>query len=125
MQLWSNDCLQAVKIRGYVNKREQRSGYKKSTQCPCTLKRCPCCTDPGPEWYLDCHGGKCMNCAIGCYPESPCKRLYEKEPTGYCDHCEGKLVPVGSSRANGANHDDWDSRRYHKKCWKELKLDEE
>ena len=37
-----------------------------------------------------------------------------------CWHCGGKLVPVGSSRSNGAGHDDWDDRYLHKKCWREL-----
>ncbi len=42
-----------------------------------------------------------------------------------CWHCGSKLVPVGSSRTNGAGHDDWDGRYLHKKCWKELKDEEE
>ena len=37
-----------------------------------------------------------------------------------CWHCGGVLVPVGSSRSNGAAHDDWDWRFLHKKCWMEL-----
>ncbi len=45
--------------------------------------------------------------------------------TTRCWHCAGKLVPVGSSRFNGAAHDDWDGRYLHKKCWSELKLEEE
>ncbi len=42
-----------------------------------------------------------------------------------CWHCGGKLVPVGSSRNNGAAHDDWDERYLHKKCWRELKSEED
>jgi hypothetical protein len=42
-----------------------------------------------------------------------------------CWHCGGKLSPMGSSRANGAAHDDWDDRYLHKKCWCELKAEEE
>jgi hypothetical protein len=42
-----------------------------------------------------------------------------------CWHCEGKLVPVGNARINGAAHDDWDCRYLHKKCWRELKNEEE
>ena len=34
-----------------------------------------------------------------------------------CHCCGGKLVPIGDARANGACHEDWPSRRYHKKCW--------
>ena len=34
-----------------------------------------------------------------------------------CQCCGGKLVPIGDARINGARHRDWQSRRYHKKCW--------
>ncbi len=34
-----------------------------------------------------------------------------------CHCCGGKLVPIGDARINGARHRDWQSRRYHKKCW--------
>ena len=36
-----------------------------------------------------------------------------------CTWCDGILVPIGSSRENGASHRDWSTRRMHKKCWKE------
>lgn len=38
-------------------------------------------------------------------------------PRGLCDHCGKRLVPVGHERLNGKNHQDWPSRRLHKKCW--------
>ncbi len=38
-----------------------------------------------------------------------------------CWKCGGKLVPIGHSRVNGADHDDWATRKFHKQCWKELK----
>ena len=38
-----------------------------------------------------------------------------------CLHCFKRLVPIGFSRGNGKNHDDWDTRFLHKKCWKELR----
>ena len=41
-----------------------------------------------------------------------------------CWHCGGKLVPVGGSRVNGAAHEDWDGRYLYKKCWRELKTEE-
>jgi hypothetical protein len=44
---------------------------------------------------------------------------------GKCWHCGSKLVPIGSSRMNGAGHDDWEGRYLHKTCWKELKSEEE
>ena len=33
-----------------------------------------------------------------------------------CIICDGPLQPIGSSRKNGRNHDDWTSRLMHKKC---------
>lgn len=36
---------------------------------------------------------------------------------GVCWKCSGRLVPIGTSRANGRSHDDWDERRFHKTCW--------
>ncbi len=44
---------------------------------------------------------------------------------GRCWHCGGKLVPIGSSRINGASHNDWDGRYLHKQCWRELKQEDE
>ena len=37
-----------------------------------------------------------------------------------CEHCDKPLTPIGTSRKNGKNHNDWYSRTLHKKCWKEL-----
>ena len=42
-----------------------------------------------------------------------------------CWYCEGELVPVGSSRSNGADHDDWNTRYLHKQCWRWLKKGQE
>lgn len=39
----------------------------------------------------------------------------------YCKLCEGRLVPIGNARINGADHYDWNTRLYHKKCWLEIK----
>ena len=30
--------------------------------------------------------------------------------------CGKPLVKIGNTRKNGANHIDWNSRKYHKKC---------
>jgi hypothetical protein len=39
-----------------------------------------------------------------------------------CQWCGRKLVPIGSARANGSHrYEDWSTRRYHKKCYRELK----
>jgi hypothetical protein len=42
-----------------------------------------------------------------------------------CWHCGNKIVPVGSSRMNGAAHDDWYDRYLHKQCWRKLKQQED
>jgi hypothetical protein len=42
-----------------------------------------------------------------------------------CWRCQGKLVPVGQSRCRGADHDDWDTRYLHKKCWRLLKRNDD
>jgi hypothetical protein len=34
-----------------------------------------------------------------------------------CVHCKKTLVPIGSSRLNGAKHKDWENRKTHKKCY--------
>ena len=36
-----------------------------------------------------------------------------------CEFCGKSLVAIHSSRKNGKLGKDWDSRRFHKKCWKE------
>jgi len=39
-----------------------------------------------------------------------------------CKLCKKKLVPIGTSRANGnIFKNDWENREYHKKCWLEIK----
>ena len=37
-----------------------------------------------------------------------------------CYDCLKPLVKIGHARNNGANHEDWTTRRLHKKCWKAL-----
>tara|TARA_R110000868_G_scaffold230762_2_gene484019 strand:- start:779 stop:946 length:168 start_codon:yes stop_codon:yes gene_type:complete len=37
-----------------------------------------------------------------------------------CLLCKKTIVAIGTSRENGANHNDWNNRKYHKKCYKEL-----
>ena len=39
----------------------------------------------------------------------------------HCLHCGKALRPIGTSRKNGKAHDDWATRKYHKKCWVEIK----
>ena len=35
-------------------------------------------------------------------------------------YCGNRLVPIGSSRSNGNEHNDWNNRKLHKKCYKIL-----
>jgi len=37
-----------------------------------------------------------------------------------CLYCGKPIVAIGTSRENGAFHNDWKGRKYHKKCFKEL-----
>ena len=37
-----------------------------------------------------------------------------------CIKCLRKLVPIGHARDNGKNHNDWNDRQLHKKCFKEI-----
>lgn len=37
-----------------------------------------------------------------------------------CLACRKSLQPIGSARKNGKAHDDWDDRKYHKMCYKDL-----
>lgn len=37
--------------------------------------------------------------------------------TRLCFHCGSRMPPIGSARFNGADHDDWETRAFHKKCW--------
>jgi len=42
----------------------------------------------------------------------------EKYGHRYCQWCEGALTLTGRSRKNGVrHHDDWKTRKYHKKCF--------
>jgi hypothetical protein len=37
-----------------------------------------------------------------------------------CKRCNKALVNIGDKRINGKDHKDWETRIYHKKCWKEM-----
>ncbi len=36
-----------------------------------------------------------------------------------CEKCGKPIKKIGTARKNGKDHDDWDTRTLHKKCWKE------
>lgn len=37
-----------------------------------------------------------------------------------CKECGKTLLPIGNARKNGKCHGDWDTREYHKKCFKQI-----
>ncbi len=78
-----------------------------SSEATHICKRCK-----GTEAYKTVIKGKGLVVCVECD--------YEWVPHGYCLHCRKALQPIGSARMNGAPHKDWGSRKYHKKCWKEL-----
>lgn len=40
-----------------------------------------------------------------------------------CKHCNSCIKSFGAARKNGKNHPDWETREYHKKCWKKIQED--
>ena len=36
----------------------------------------------------------------------------------YCEICNKTLVAIGNKRKNGKCHNDWDTRKMHKQCYK-------
>jgi hypothetical protein len=93
---------------GECFKQSSSDSYFRTEECPekCKLKECSDCGTGHPKWYLDCHGGSCVSCAI-----------IGRSSNNICIECGKVLVPVGTSRSNGKSHDDWPSRKMHKKCW--------
>lgn len=96
-------------------------GYKRKIgSCNCILYECTCCHMLRmPELLWLSHNKKCMECAMSC--GNKCIKTSED----LCKHCGTKLMPIGNSRINGRAHNDWDTRKLHKKCWLDLKKDDE
>ena len=42
----------------------------------------------------------------------------EKIGLKFCKLCNKKMPPIGNKRENGKSHNDWETREYHKKCFK-------
>ena len=84
-----------------------------------TPVKCADCHGTVPKYICETYKGHCMSCDIA--------RWSGWKGPGFCYYCHstGRLPPIGNARANGALHDDWDSRLYHKKCWQRLKKDRE
>jgi hypothetical protein len=44
------------------------------------------------------------------------------KPKPKCKLCDKTLVPIADRRKRGTRrHWDWDTRQYHKKCWKQMR----
>jgi len=74
---------------------------------------CPDCKERvlDPEGHFK-HHNLCINCGIFLWMF---KRHFVLGTD--CAECGNRLVPIGSARANGKEHGDWDSRMLHKQCW--------
>lgn len=50
----------------------------------------------------------------------------EEKKFRVCEMCGGHLVVIGRDRKNGSRrYKDWDTRKFHKKCWKRIMKKEE
>ncbi len=117
---------------GYCFRQSQSQGDKyvkvKGATCNCQLDPCKICAklyayghhDQGSGWCFDCDFTM-WRCGLYRKGDEYKKRLNSQS---YCQLCFKKKQPIGSSRVNGAPHDDWESRKYHKKCWKKIKDNE-
>jgi hypothetical protein len=91
----------------------------------CELFPCPGCGDRCQQRVLENNSEhQCPQCAAARYSGLPTKNeeLERRRQGGKwnCLACGNSLVPIGSDRVGGADHDDWDERMYHKTCWREL-----
>lgn len=70
-----------------------------------------------PEAETDCYL-RSLACS---WLKQPSIRIAAKRMmNGFCWHCCTRLAPIGSARLNGADHEDWQGRLLHKKCFREL-----
>lgn len=67
----------------------------------------------------DKHVFKAVAASTGNAYEVPLRVKEAKRPL--CIACGKPLPKIGYARENGADHMEWESREYHKKCWKALK----
>lgn len=117
--------------RGVCFEQTNTGEYKKRwvmLKCPCDLHTCPCCESLYPQRVLDRYEGLCTRCGIHIdsgITDCPIKLEKLRAQEGVCLACGRHLVPVGRSRMNGKDHNDWEGRQYHKKCWKEYQKEVE
>jgi hypothetical protein len=70
-----------------------------------------------------------MNCAVAVYAGVPTpngeQESRDRGEKRKCLRCGRTLVSIGLDRANGGITPDWDDRKYHKKCYREMKEEED
>ena len=71
----------------------------------CDLARCPNCQGRLPARVLDCHGGRCMGCAIRAHSGAPMPKTVRA-----CKGCGGPMRSCDGG---------WDGAPMHKKCWRQ------
>lgn len=121
-----NDCFIQVGIDPIEYEKD------KNSKCDCQLTICCICKIGMPPVYPlikndDKNNNWCISCDMVLFDTKltviQLKERWENEK--YCQLCFKHKVPIGNSRKGGKEHNDWESRKYHKKCWKEIQEDNE
>lgn len=111
---------------------QTEKGYIKSNKaCPekCVPIPCIICRELLPEWAAK-EDKYCINCHVMKFSAKRAGKNWARIEAGliggtHCHSCCGRLVAIGNSRVNGRDHDDWGTRKYHKKCWLAIKKRQE
>lgn len=104
------------------------SKYSNLKNCPCKLLPCSICGNNLPSRLAELKGDKqrrwCVGCDMDLFRTGLNVEQYEQRRgnTDYCQECFKWKQPIGSSRRGGKEHDDWDSRKYHKSCFKKIQI---
>lgn len=86
-------------------------------QCRIVKCKTPACDKPKQECWLE--HGYCMWCRI--FINANGYSIVDKinNPL-YCQLCFKSLLGIGTSLQNNADLPDWQGRKYHQLCWKQL-----
>ena len=96
--------------------------WRVACQCICEDDDCRCqtlsCFKVGRFSTHYSPAGECCPRSAADQSQVKAARAEIKRRSLCCCCCGRKLVPIGDARTNGTwRHNDWSSRRYHKKCW--------
>ena len=83
---------------------------------------CKSCFEKIPKYISGMYLGNCMNCDMTLFSTNQVRGTTINWDNK-CKHCCKTLAPIGSSRLNGKQHDDWENRGYHKKCFIQSEYD--